>query len=206
MGLPFRVNPSVLIPRMDTEVLVENVIKMIKDKKWKDPEILDMCTGSGAIGISIADRISDAIVTMTDVSKEALEVAIKNARINSVNKRCTFLPGDLFEAIPENKKYQAFICNPPYIESDEVDKLQTEVKDHEPRLALDGGASGLDYYYRIVEDAAKHIVSGGIIAFEIGNKQAKAVSKMLADTGNYEKITTIKDLAGLDRVVVAERV
>lgn len=206
MGLPFRVNPNVLIPRLDTEVLVENVVNMIKGKNWTNPEVLDMCTGSGAIGVSIADRVPDAIVTMTDISEAALEVAIKNSRLNNVNKRSIFLLGDLFEAIPAGKKYNALIANPPYIETAVIDTLATEVKDHEPRLALDGGATGLDYYKKIIKDAADHIEYGGIIAFEIGDKQAKAVSKLLADTGDYKMITTIKDLAGLDRVVVAERV
>lgn len=206
MGLPFRVNPNVLIPRSETEVLVDNVINMIKGKNWIQPEILDMCTGSGVIGISIANSIEDAIVTMTDVSEKALEVAIANSRLNGVNKRSIFLLGDLFEAIPEGKKYQALVCNPPYIESEVIDTLATEVKDHEPRLALDGGRTGLDFYERIIKKASDHIEYGGIIAFEIGDKQARAVSRMLKDAGDFRMITTIKDLAGRDRIVVAERV
>ena len=206
MGLPFRVNPSVLIPRPETEVLVDTLVKAIKGRNWDRPEVLDMCTGSGAIGISLASLVPESIVTMTDASEAALEVAIQNSRINQVNKKCIFLLGDMFEAIPEGKKYHVFACNPPYIESKVIETLDKEVKDHEPRMALDGGSDGLKFYEVIAKEAANHIVSGGIIALEIGDKQAKAVGRLLKASGEFRQVTTLQDLAGRDRVVLAERV
>lgn len=206
MGHPIKVDPSVLIPRMETEVLVDSVIKVMNMKKWERPAVLDMCTGSGAIGISIACAVPDSVVTMTDVSKDALEMADYNARLNKINHRCIFSCGDLFDAIDTGNKYDVFVANPPYIESAEVDKLMPEVKDHEPRIALDGGVRGLDYYARIIARAHRFIKSGGIIAFEIGNKQANAVTKMLKTTERYDKISVLKDLAGRDRIVIAERI
>ena len=123
MGMPFRVNESVLIPRLDTEVLVENVIETINRLGLEKPEVLDMCTGSGAIGISIAAKVPDAIVTMADVSEDALQTAMSNAGLNGVNRRCIFLLGNMFDAIPEDKQYDVIVCNPPYIPSDVIDTL-----------------------------------------------------------------------------------
>lgn len=206
MGLPFRVNPSVLIPRLDTEVLAENVIKLIREKDWAHPEVLDMCTGSGALGVSIAYNVPEALVTLTDVSEDALKIAMKNAGINKVNKQCIFLLGDMFEALPEEKQYDVIVCNPPYIESKVIDRLSVEVRDHEPRLALDGGEDGLDFYRKIADNASQHLRSGGILALEIGEDQAGSVKRLLMKTKAYTNIHKIKDLADLDRVIIAERV
>ena len=205
MGLPFRVNPSVLIPRLDTEILVEQVLDLIAGKGLRRPEILDLCTGSGAIGISIAAKIPDAIVTMTDVSEEALKTAMGNASINEVSRRCIFALGNMFDAIPEDKVYDMIVCNPPYIESDTIDTLSVEVKDHEPRLALDGGKDGLDFYRVIANEASMHLRSGGTLALEIGSEQAVAVKRMLNKAKTYEGTRVVRDLARLDRVVMAER-
>ncbi|MCQ2567765.1 MAG: peptide chain release factor N(5)-glutamine methyltransferase [Mogibacterium sp.] len=202
MGLLFRVNPSVLIPRMDTEVLVEKVINIIRHKGWENPEILDMCCGSGCIGISLADRFPGAHVTMTDVSADALRVAAGNARINNVSDRCRLLIGNMFEALSENDRYDVITCNPPYIESAVIETLSTEVKDHEPRLALDGGEDGLKFYRLIAENAEKHLTNGGILAMEIGADQREAVEKLFRGKRGYEGIASFKDLAGLDRVVI----
>ena len=205
MGLPFRVNPSVLIPRLDTEVLVENVIETIKSKNLTQPEVLDMCTGSGAIGISIAAKVPNAIVTMTDVSGEALQTAMSNAGLNGVNRRCIFLLGDMFKAIPDDKHYDVIICNPPYIPSAVIDTLDIEVKDHEPRMALDGGKDGLDYYRVIADKASLHLKTGGLLALEIGAEQAADVKKLLKEANTYESIRVIRDLAQLDRAILAIR-
>lgn len=205
MGLPFRVNPSVLIPRLDTEVLAERVIKMIEDKGLTKPEVLDLCTGSGALGISIAAKIPNAIVTMTDVSEEALHTAMSNAGLNGVNRRCIFLLGDMFKAVPDDKAYDVIVCNPPYIESDVIDTLDVEVKDHEPRMALDGGKDGLDFYRIIADQASLHMRSGGILALEIGCDQAAAVRKLLADARTYNEVTVVRDLAQLDRALITTR-
>ena len=205
MGLPFRVNDSVLIPRLDTEVLVENVIETINRMNLSRPEVLDLCTGSGAIGISIAAKVSDAVVTMTDVSEKALQTAMSNAGLNGVNRRCIFLLGDMFDAIPEDKQYDVIVCNPPYIPSDVIETLDIEVKDHEPRMALDGGKDGLDYYRVIADKASMHLKTGGVLALEIGAEQAADVKKLLNKANTYEGIRVIRDLAHLDRAIIATR-
>ncbi len=206
MGLPFRVNPTVLIPRLDTEILVEQVLGIIEGKDMKTPEVLDLCTGSGAIGISIAAKVPEAVVTMTDVSEEALQTAMSNAGLNGVNRRCVFLLGDMFEAIPEDKTFDVIVCNPPYIKSEEIDTLDVEVKEHEPRIALDGGADGLDYYRVIAEEASMHLKSGGILALEIGCDQAIDVKRLLNKAKTYGNVRVVRDLAQLDRVVIAVRI
>ena len=205
MGLPFRVNDSVLIPRLDTEVLVENVIETINRMNLSRPEVLDLCTGSGAIGISIAAKVSNAVVTMTDVSEKALQTAMSNAGLNGVNRRCIFLLGDMFDAIPEDKQYDVIVCNPPYIPSDVIETLDIEVKDHEPRMALDGGKDGLDYYRVIADKASMHLKTGGVLALEIGAEQAADVKKLLNKANTYEGIRVIRDLAHLDRAIIATR-
>ena len=206
MGLPFRVNKSVLIPRMDTEILVEQVLNVIAMKDLKRPEVLDLCTGSGAIGVSIAARVPGAIVTMTDVSEEALRTAMGNAALNGVNKRCIFSLGSMFDAIPEDKEFDIIVCNPPYIESDVIDTLAVEVKDHEPRIALDGGKDGLDYYRMIANEASMHLRSRGTLALEIGSEQAVSVKRLLNKAKTWENTRVVRDLAQLDRVILAERV
>ena len=206
MGMEFRVNKNVLIPRQDTEVLVEAVVKEMKNKAWKNPQVLDMCTGSGIIGISIAAGVEDAVVTMTDVSEKAINVAEYNAHNNQVNRRCMFLVGDMFKALSRGSKYEVLTCNPPYIETKVIETLQTEVKNFEPRIALDGGKDGLDYYRLIAEKAGRFIKKGGILALEIGDKQARSVKKLLEETEQFSKPQVIKDLAGLDRAIICERI
>lgn len=206
MGLPIRVNRNVLIPRLDTEVVVEEALKIIKEKEWSRPDVLDMCTGSGAIGIAIAAKAENSIVTMTDVSEEALHTAIGNAALNNVNRKCVFLLGDMFDALPADREYDMIICNPPYIESAEIDRLSIEVRTHEPRLALDGGKDGLDFYRKIAEDAGSHLRSGGVLVLEIGYDQAGSVKRILNKAKRYTNIHKIKDLAGLDRAIIAERI
>ena len=206
MGLPFRVNKNVLIPRLDTEVLVDQLLKEIKKRGYVKPEILDMCTGAGAIGVSLAYKLPEARVTMTDVSDEALHTAMGNAGLNGVNRRCIFLVGDMFNAVAEDKEYDVLVCNPPYIPTAEISKLAVEVRKHEPTTALDGGADGLDYYRILASEASSHIKSGGLLALEIGHDQAKDVCKLIKDAGTFKDIRVLKDLAGLDRVVFAERI
>ena len=205
MGLLFRVNPSVLIPRLDTEILAEKVIDIVKKKGLLKPEILDLCTGSGALGVSIAAKIPDAIVTMTDVSEAALQTAMSNAGLNGVNRRCIFLLGDMFAAVPDDKHYDVIVCNPPYIPSAVIGTLDVEVKDHEPRMALDGGKDGLDYYRVIADQAGMHLKTEGLLALEIGAEQAADVKKLLNKTKSYRDTQVIRDLAGLDRVILATR-
>ena len=205
MGLPFRVNPSVLIPRMDTEILVEQVLGLIDRMGKKDPEILDLCTGSGCIGVSIAARVPDARVTMTDSSEDALQTAMTNAGINGVNRCCSFLLGDMFDAIQEDRMFDIIVCNPPYIPTDVIDTLEVEVREHEPRQALDGGPDGLKYYRVIANESSMHIRSGGYLALEIGHDQAAAVKELLNKATTYNPPRVVRDLMHLDRVVIAER-
>ena len=205
MGLPFRVNPSVLIPRLDSEILAEIVISTIKQKGLIKPEVLDLCTGSGALGISIAAKVPDAIVTMTDKSEAALQTAMSNAGLNGVNRRCIFLLGDMFAAIPDDKHYDVIVCNPPYIPSAVIDTLDVEVKDHEPRMALDGGRDGLDYYRIIADQAGMHLKSEGVLALEIGAEQATDVKRLLNKAKTYRDTRVVRDLANLDRVIIAIR-
>ena len=206
MGLPFRVNPSVLIPRLDTEVLTEKVIEILADSDVPHPDVLDLCTGSGAIGVSIAAKVPNAYVTMSDASEDALHTAMSNAGLNGVNRRCIFLVGDMFDALPEYKVFDLIVCNPPYIESDVIETLSTEVRDHEPRMALDGGDDGLDYYRIIADQAGSHLRSGGILALEIGADQAGSVKRLLMKSGSFANIRKYKDMADHDRVIIAERI
>lgn len=194
MSLPFFVESGVLIPRADTETLVEEVIKLSKP----NAKILDICCGSGCIGISLAHFIKDAAVTMLDISDKAIEVTAKNAELNNVMGRVTVKKCDILSEYPD-KKYDIIVSNPPYIETAVIDGLQTEVKDHEPRLALDGGDDGLVFYRRITDIAPKILNENGILAFEIGFNQGAAVKELMKKNFNHIKI--IKDLAGNDRVV-----
>lgn len=197
MGLPFWVNSNVLIPRQDTEVLVEEVLKHTHDGM----QILDMCTGSGCILISILHYSNDCEGLGVDVSSPALEVAEENAeRILSgrTGVSARFLQSDLFEAV--DGKYDILVSNPPYIRSAVVDTLMPEVKDYEPRIALDGEEDGLVFYRRILSDCKKNLKKGGMLFFEIGYDQAEAVKGMMEQAGFLE-VTVKKDFGGLDRVV-----
>ena len=195
MGLKFYVNSDVLCPRQDTEVLVEQVLKRITE----GAKILDLCTGSGCIAISIA-KLAGASVTATDISEKALAVAERNARENGV---CVhFYKGDLYQALPSDEKYDIIVSNPPYIRTDVIETLETEVKDFEPRIALDGTADGLAFYRRIIAGADEYLKPGGLIFFEIGYDQGAEVSALLLDNG-FSAISVIKDYGGNDRVVTA---
>lgn len=200
MGYPFRVNEYVLIPRQDTETLVEETIKVMRPKM----RILDMCTGSGCILISILKMcrekyyMTDLQGTGVDVSEEALKVAEENSRL--LEEPVTLVQSDLFAEIPEEEKYDVIVSNPPYIETAVIDTLQEEVKLHDPYIALDGKEDGLYFYRRIISEAGKYLKPQGNLLFEIGCDQAEAVSKLMENAG-YEQITVKKDLAGLDRVV-----
>lgn len=195
MGLTFSVNDSVLIPEQDTEVLVEEVLKYSEGKS-----ILDLCTGSGCIAVSLAILGNPAKVLGSDISEKALEVARENAKKLSAD--VTLIQGDLFDGITE--KFDIIVSNPPYIKTDVIQSLAPEVRDHEPVLALDGDKDGLSFYRRISAGAAEHLNKNGRIYYEIGYDEAAEVSAILADCG-FRNIEVIKDLAGLDRVVFAER-
>ncbi len=194
MGLRFMVNENVLIPRQDTECLVEEVMCDMGDGL----RVLDMCTGSGCIIISLSKYKNDYEAVGVDVSEKALEVARKNAALNEV--KVDFVLSDLFAGLDINNKFDVIVSNPPYIESDVVDTLMPEVKDYEPRMALDGDSDGLKYYRLITEEAACYLNPGGSLYYEIGYNQAEAVKNIMEKSG-FTDVCVVKDLAGLDRVV-----
>lgn len=197
MGLTFSVNEHVLIPRQDTEILVEEVLKELHDGM----RVLDMCTGSGCILLSLLHYSNDCEGLGVDLSAEALEVAGRNVlKVLPPEKaeHAHFLQSDLFEKV--EGKFEIIVSNPPYIASAEVEKLMPEVRDHEPRMALDGTEDGLHFYRRIIEEAGKHLVSSGMLFFEIGYDQGQAVSELMRTEG-YCDVQVVQDYAGLDRVV-----
>lgn len=197
MGLTFNVNEHVLIPRQDTEILVEEVLKELHDGM----RVLDMCTGSGCILLSLLHYSNDCEGLGVDLSAEALEVAGRNVlKVLTPEKaeHAHFLQSDLFEKV--EGKFEIIVSNPPYIVSAEVEKLMPEVRDHEPRMALDGTEDGLYFYRRIIEEAGKHLVSSGMLFFEIGYDQGQAVSELMRTEG-YCDVQVVQDYAGLDRVV-----
>lgn len=226
MGLTFAVNEHVLIPRQDTEILVEEVLRELHDGM----RILDMCTGSGCILLSLLHYSNDCEGLGVDLSAEALQVAEQNTqRIlgenfsenqdcgvktfetesddaetaintagNEIAGRVRFLQSDLFEKV--EGKFEIIVSNPPYIASAEVDKLMPEVRDHEPRMALDGTEDGLEFYRRIIAEAGQYLVSSGMLFFEIGYDQGQAVSELMRKHG-YREVQVVQDYAGLDRVV-----
>lgn len=202
-GHKFLVSPAVLIPRPETETVVEKAIQLLSAKYIKKPRILDLCTGSGVIGITLADRFPEALVMMTDISYDAIKIANENARTNGVSKRCQCLLGNLFDAIPEYLKYNLIISNPPYITSGGIAELDTEVRDYEPRRALDGGKDGLYYIKQIINEAYKHMAADGIIGIEIGDDQGEQVKLLMQNAGAYDHITVCQDLNGRDRSVFA---
>lgn len=197
MGLTFSVNEHVLIPRQDTEILVEEVLKELHDGM----RVLDMCTGSGCILLSLMHYSNDCEGLGVDLSAEALEVAERNVlKVLTPEKaeHVQLLQSDLFEKLED--KFEIIVSNPPYIASAEVEKLMPEVRDYEPRMALDGTEDGLYFYRRIIEEAGKHLVSSGMLFFEIGYDQGQAVSELMRTQG-YREVQVVQDYAGLDRVV-----
>lgn len=192
MGLEFNVNENVLIPRQDTETLVEEVMKDLHDGM----RILDMCTGSGCILLSLLHYSNDCTGVGADISGKALEVAESNAAKLSIDAE--FVESDLFTNI--SGKFDILVSNPPYIRTCEIEELMPEVKDHDPFLALNGHETGIYFYEKIINQAAPFLYTGSLVAFEIGNDQGKEVSKLLMDAG-YSNVSVIKDLCGNDRVV-----
>lgn len=197
MGLDFFVNEHVLIPRQDTETLVELVLE---EQKEKNKKLLDLCTGSGCIAISLAVKGGYESVTATDLSEEALQVAEKNAREHQ--KTIRFFQGDLFLTLPQSeaKTFDIITSNPPYIPTAVIATLEPEVREHEPMMALDGTEDGLKFYRQIAKEAGAWLKPGGSIYLEIGYDQGEAVSGLLADAG-FTNVRVVKDLPGKDRVV-----
>lgn len=192
MGLRFQVNEYVLIPRQDTEILVEEAMRYLHDGM----RILDLCTGSGCILLSLLHYSNDCEGVGVDISQEALQVAAQNAELLGI--RADFLKSDLYEKV--TGKFDLLVSNPPYIERKVIPTLMEEVREYDPYIALDGGEDGLDFYRRIIGGAQDYLKRGGQILMEIGSGQAKAVSELLREAG-FKEIDVCRDFAGLDRVV-----
>ena len=201
MKLNFYVDENVLIPRPDTEILVEEMLQLLS--KEKQIKILDMCTGSGAIGISLAKYLPNAQVYLVDISKKALEVAQKNVKWNKVEKQIQLIHSNMFQKIPEIQ-FDSIVANPPYIETETILTLDKQVQ-NQPKLALDGGRDGLAYYRIFTQESDKFLKPEGMLGLEIGYHQKKAVMQLLEKSGKYKETKNKQDLAGKDRVIIAKR-
>jgi release factor glutamine methyltransferase len=195
MGLTFKVAPGVLIPRSDTEPLIEALIERMSGKE----HFLDIGAGSGAIHISLLHYLKNASGVAVDISDQALEIASENAINLGVSDRLTYIKSDLFENIEE--KFDVIVSNPPYIPTKDLEGLQKELS-HEPKIALDGGNDGYDFYRAIIKEAPTYFNEKGLLAFEVGHDQARHIEMLLLDAG-YQHIEIIKDLSQIERVVIA---
>ncbi len=202
-ALPLRVDRRVLIPRPDTEVLVETALRETRDRHLYG-RMLDLCTGSGCVAIAFAKERPTWRIFAVDLSAEAAALARENVQRAGVVHNLAVLEGDLFAALPDAACFELITANPPYIPSAEIEGLDADVRDFEPRLALDGGADGLAITRRIVESAARYLTPGGLLALEGGFDQAPAVAALLEAAG-FNQITRAKDLAGIERVVIGRK-
>jgi release factor glutamine methyltransferase len=196
MGLSFEVSKDVLIPEQDTENLIEEIMRESCDGE----RILDLCTGSGCILLSLLNYSNGTTGVGTDLSEKAIAVASRNAERLGLSDRTELRCGDLFGPIRPDERFDIIVSNPPYIRSGIIEQLAPEVSVHEPRMALDGGDDGLFFYRRIIPEAAGHLVTGGILFLEIGYDQADAVKSLMREAGYYD-VRSIKDYGGNDRIV-----
>lgn len=216
MSLDFLVNTSVLIPRPDTEILVQAVLDRYIPQKVRNvpsmpkpghesfceaPQILDLCTGSGCIAVSLAYYIDNCFITASDCSVSALEVAKQNAALNGVSEKITFKLSDIFNAFA-GMKFDVIVSNPPYIASGDIAALQTEIRDHEPVLALDGGPDGMFFISEIISRASIFLKPGGMLALEVGQGQADAAMGLITAAGCYHGAKKVDDFSGIERVVL----
>ena len=200
-GLPFKVSEGVLIPRADTEILVEQCIQLMREVE--EPNILDIGSGTGAISIAIANELKSSSVTGIDINEKAIELANKNKTLNKI-KNINFVKSNLFENLDKDFKYDLIVSNPPYITKEEYESLMPEVKNFEPKNALTDLGDGLHFYREISKKAGTYLKDTGYLAFEIGYKQAKDVSKILEDN-SFAILSVVKDYGGNDRVVLAKK-
>jgi release factor glutamine methyltransferase len=205
--LDLTVNPHVLIPRPETELLVEAVLETLAEERerWTSPRILDLGTGSGAIALAIAHEWPPARLTATDLSEAALEVARANAARSGLETRVRFRRGDWFDAVPADERFEVIVANPPYIAPGEAEALPTDVRDHEPPLALFSGDSGLEALREIVEGAPRHLVTGGLLAMELAEARAHDVATWFEGAHDWERTSLRDDLAGRPRLLLARR-
>ncbi|MEO1814014.1 MAG: peptide chain release factor N(5)-glutamine methyltransferase [Acetobacterium sp.] len=202
MGMDFFVNGDVLIPRPDTEPMVEYLLEYLQVNYPEGAKVLDLCTGSGAIGISIKKYFKPGIVSLSDFSEAALAVARINAD-QLVNGELSLYQGDLFAAIPQGETFDVIVSNPPYISRAEMKQLARDIIEYEPHMALDGGESGLDFYQRIIAEARFFLKKDGLLALEIGDDQATDVTQLLTNDG-FQEIQTVTDLSGRIRCLTGK--
>lgn len=206
MGLELEVSEKVLIPRGDTEIIVEKLLELAPSDSALN--IIDMCTGSGAIAISLGHYLPQASVTAADISEEALQCCQRNIMKHGLQDRVKAVKSNLFEDLTSSafiNNIDMIVSNPPYIPTKDIEDLEVNVKDYEPMLALDGGRDGLDFYRKITDDAAVMLKSEGILAFEIGYNQGQDVMNIIKENQSYYDLECFKDLAGLDRCVIAHK-
>lgn len=205
----FKVTPEVLIPRQETELLVEQLLKVIPPEKKNDPwQGLDLCTGSGILAIIAALEMPASEITGIDISSAALNLARENSLRHGVNKRITWIQSDLFGSLPVDNETGGFdfiLCNPPYIATEDCSNLQPEIRLFEPVDALDGGQNGLKFYKKIIESSLDYLKSGGYLVMEIGDDQGQAVKTMLNQSNQFSPVTLHQDYSGRDRVVCAQK-
>jgi release factor glutamine methyltransferase len=207
MGLEFRVNKNVFIPRPETEILTETALKIAYrlSRIAYRVEILDLGTGSGCIAVSLAKYLDNAKITATDISEKALEAAMDNARLNKASDKITFVNSDLFaEYGIRNTEYDVIVSNPPYIATGEIDELAPEIR-CEPRIALNGGLDGLDFYRRIINAAPNYLKASGFLIMEMGFAQREKIKNIFQQSGNFAIREVVKDYSGIDRIIVAQR-
>jgi len=207
-GLEFKIDPRAMIPRPETEVLVSEIVEQFKKtKKEFDPlKVVDIGTGSGVIAITLAKELANSLIYATDISKDALELAKENAERNDVEQRIEFIYGDLFEPLIEKNFENSIDCvvsNPPYVKDSELGKLDKEIRNYEPKVALLSGEDGIGFHKKITEGAVTYLKSGGLLAFEVGLGDAERLTEFIASNNSYENIKIVKDLAGIKRVVLA---
>ncbi|MDI1472054.1 MAG: peptide chain release factor N(5)-glutamine methyltransferase [Thermodesulfovibrio sp.] len=201
-NIKLKVGPGVLIPRPETEILIEEFLKREEIINKKDGFVVDLCTGSGCIALSIAKNLPQLKIIGVDISENAIKYAHKNKILNSVSN-AFFVVGDLLSPLKKNS-FISITANPPYVESDEIKNLQPEIKDFEPKEALDGGQKGLLYYEKILNNAEDYLIEEGLIFFEIGIGQAEEIKKM-AEKLRFKMIKIVPDLAGIERVMILKR-
>jgi len=206
-SLDFYVTSEVLVPRPETELLIEVTLGLVRElDSPRAIKILDLGTGSGAIAVSLAKELGEAEIWATDLSWGALEVARRNALRHGVEGKICFLHGNAFAPVKGQRDFfDLLVSNPPYVRQSEIEKLPPEVRDWEPKLALDGGVDGLDFYRRIVKEAHHYLADGGFLAVEIGADMGREVCGLIADVGYYSAASVWQDYAGKDRVVAARK-
>ncbi|PKM83745.1 MAG: peptide chain release factor N(5)-glutamine methyltransferase [Firmicutes bacterium HGW-Firmicutes-13] len=204
MGLSFRVTPKVLIPRPETEILAEEAVKWVREQGGGPFNILDLCTGSGVLAVTLARMFPRCSVWGADISSGALEIARENARLHGVDKRAAFLQGDLWDSLNDSGEvnFSVIVSNPPYIPNSELSTLPREISENEPVTALDGGSDGLHFYRRITAGLQNYLDSPGILALEVGIGQSEEVVSLVRQTGLFKEVKVVKDYRAVDRVVV----